>query len=249
MRKLPPVKAIAHALRSVRDFAPAGIRFSLWWMAILLVIGVSTLLTKEQPQTPEQLATMSPLELISAVVSLVGFCSVAVNWHRFILRDDASGQPMRLDNTVWRYLGNSLAVLVMAVAPVLVLAVVLMLLPLAASILLVPAAFAAGTFALALSLKLPAVALGRTDFGFRQALDAARGSFWQLMGVLLLNGAIVLASTVVLSTLVSAIMAANFAVGVTFGLAMSLAFHMFYALFSVSVLSSLYGFFIEKRDF
>lgn len=249
MRKLPPTKAIAHSLRSVRDFAPAGIRFSLWWMAILLVIGVGTLLTREQPQTPEQLATISPLELISAVVSLVGFCSIAVNWHRFILRDDATGQPLRLDNTVWRYVGNSLAVLLMAVAPLLVLAVVLMLLPRVAVILLVPAAFAAGTFGLALSLKLPAVALGRTDFGFRQALDAASGNFWQLMGVLLINGAIVLASGVVLSLLISAIIAVNFALGAAIGLAMSMAFHMFYALFSVSVLSSLYGFFVEKRDF
>ncbi len=249
MRKLQPAKAIAHALRSVLDFAPVGIRFSLWWTAILLGIGIVTLLTTEPPSNPGEAGSMSPLELASAAVGLAAFCSIAVNWHRYILKDDPAGQPMRLDGLVWRYLGNSLLVVLMAVSPVVLLGLALVFLPPIASILLVPAAIVAGTFAMTLSIKLPAVALGRTDFGFRDALGATKDNFWQLMAVFLINGAIALFSGFLLFSVASAVMAVNFTLGAATGLALSMVFNVFYTLFSVSVLSSLYGYFVEKRDF
>jgi hypothetical protein len=249
MRKLPPTKAIAHALRSVRDFAPVGIRFSLRWTVILLAIGLVTLLTSDEPRPGGPATAMSPLEFVSAIVGLVAFCSIAVNWHRYILRDETGGQPMRMDQNVWRYLGNSLLVVLMAVAPVFMLGAILLVLPPVAAVLLAPAAIVAGTFAMTLSLKLPAVALGRTDFGFRDALEATRDNFWQMMGVFLINGAIALLAGAIVLTLVSAVMAVNYLLGALLGLALSMVFNIFYTLFSVSVLSSLYGYFVEKRDF
>lgn len=249
MRKLQPTKAIAHALRSVLGFAPTGIRFSLWWMAILLAFGIVTLLTTEPPANPGEPVTMSPWELLSAAVGLAAFCSIAVNWHRYILKDELGGQPLRLDGLVWRYLGNSLLVVLIAVSPVVLLGLALVFLPPVASVLLVPAAIVAGTFAMTLSIKLPAVALGRTDFGFRDALNATKDNFWQLMGVLLINGTIALFTGFVLLSIASAFMAISFTLGAAVGLSLSLVFNVFYTLFSVSVLSSLYGFFVEKRDF
>lgn len=249
MRKLQPTKAIAHALRSVLGFAPIGIRFSLWWMAILLAIGIVTLLTTEPPKSAGEPGAMSPWETLSAAVGLAAFCSIAVNWHRYILRDEVGGRPLRLDGIVRRYLGNSLLVVLMAVLPVVMLGLALMYLPPVASVLLVPAAIVAGTFAMTLSIKLPAVALGRTDFGFRDALNATKENFWQLMGVFLINGTIALFTGFVFLSIASAIMAISFTLGAVVGLALSLVFNVFNTLFSVSVLSSLYGFFVEKRDF
>lgn len=249
MRKLNPIKAIAHALRSVLDYAPAGIRFSLWWATILLAFGFVSLLTAKPPSIPENTGDISPLDTVAAGVGLVAFCSIAVNWHRYILKDEAGGRPMRLDNLVWRYLGNSLLVVLMAVTPVVLLGLALLFLPSIASALLVPAAIVAGTFALTLSIKLPAVALGRTDFGFRDALNATNGNFWQLMGVFLINGAIALLAFYVMSLVITALINVNYTLGVAVGIALSVAFNIIYTLFSVSVLSSLYGFFVEKRDF
>jgi hypothetical protein len=102
---------------------------------------------------------------------------------------------------------------------------------------------------MALSIKLPAVALGRNDFGFRDALNVTQGNFWQLMGVFLINGLIALGCAFVLVTVSSAVMAANFTLGAMLGLGLSMVFNVFYTLFSISVLSSLYGFFVEKREF
>jgi hypothetical protein len=252
MRKLPPFKAISHAFGSVRNYAAVGIRFSLLWTAILLALAIIGSLTAPPPPLPSDGFTppeVSAVELLSAIVGLVAFCSIAVNWHRFILRDEAGGRPMRLDGEVWRYLGNSLLVVLLAILPLVVMAVVLAFLPPMANILLIPGAVAAVTFALALSIKLPAVALGRRDFGFKDAIRATQDNFWPLMAVGMLNGAIVLLMSVIVVIVVSAFMSVSAILGTLAGLVLVVVLKIFYTLFSISIVSSLYGFFVEKRDF
>lgn len=249
MRKLNPTKAIAHALRSVLDFAPAGIRFSLWWVLILLALSIAIRMSAEPPKDWVDLAEVTPAELFLAAVGLAAFCSIAVNWHRYILQDDASGPPLRLDGLVWRYIGNSVLIALIAFVPVVLLVIVLAFLPQAASIFILPATLVAFTFATILSIKLPAIALGRTDFGLRNALNAAQGNFWQIMGMFLIYALIGLLLVFLAVLVTSAAMAVNSIAGTLIGLALELVVRVFQVLFSVSVLSSLYGFFVEKRDF
>jgi hypothetical protein len=249
MRKISPPKALIHAFRSVRNYIVVGIRFSLLWTVILAALSVANLLANPAADNPEAPPQVTSLEVVSAIVGLVAFCSIAVNWHRFIFRDETGGRPMRLDGDVWRYLGNLLLVVVMAMLPLVVLAVALTFMPPMASVLLAPAAIVAGTFALALSIKLPAVALGRKDFGFRDALNATQDNFWQLMGVFLINGLFLLILATILVAIVSAIMTMSYVLGAIVGLGLSAALNIFYTLFSISVVSSLYGFYVEKRDF
>ena len=250
-RRLSPAKAIQHAVRSVVSFAGVGIRFSLPWTAILFGLGLADLVTSGQTAEAAMSPGMRPLEFASAAVGLIGFCSIAVNWNRFVLRDEmpAPGKILRLDEPVWRYAGNTLLLVLMAAVPVLAVALVTMLLPAAASLLTIPAAVLAGTFALVLSIRLPAVALGRKDFGFKDAFTAAHDNFWPLMGIFLINVAIALGAGFAL--ILVATMAANisFMFGALVGLLLSLLFNVFYTLFSISIVTSLYGFFVEHREF
>lgn len=249
MRKLPPLNAIRHALSSVQRYATVGIRFSLWWAAMLTGLGVVNALTNPVMPDLEGPGQITPLDITSAVLGIIALSSIAVNWHRFILRDEDSRQPMRLDGNVWRYAGNSLLAAIMAVTPVLILAIALAFLPEIASVLLIPAALVAGTFWLALSIKLPAVALGRKDFGFRDALAATQDNFWPLMSVFLINAAVMLAAFFIIILIASAFAVLSAVIGTLVGVVLSMVFNVFYTLFFVSILSSLYGFFVEKRDF
>jgi hypothetical protein len=249
MRKLQPLKVLSHAVASVRNFAAVGVRFSLPWAAILLAIGVYQALTAPPPDPAANPQAPSAPEFVSAVIGFIAFASIAVNWHRFILRDEVGQSAIRLDRPVWRYAGNSLLAVLLSVFPVAVLAVVLAFLPAAASVLLVPAAIAAGTFFTALSLKLPAVALGRTDFGFRDALNATHENFWPLMALFVINGAILLLVIFTLMLVISAVFAVNATLGMLIGTLLAAILNVFLTLYSISVVSSLYGFFVEKRDF
>lgn len=97
------------------------------------------------------------MQIVSAVVGLLGFCSMAVSWHRFILRDEI-GSPARIDAPVLRYAGNSLLIMLIVVVPAVILLVLSQLVP-ALGVLLIVLSIAGGLIVTRLSVKLPAVAL------------------------------------------------------------------------------------------
>ena len=150
---------------------------------------------------------------------------------------------------VWRYAGNSLAIMLMVLAPVLMLTAIVAMLPPAAAIVLAAATLGAGAVITALSIKLPAVALGRTDFGFRDAWTACEGNFWPLMGVFVLNAALFLVAVLCIIAAVAAAMSISPVAGLAVQLVLGAAVQLFYTIFNASVFTSLYGFFVERRDF
>jgi hypothetical protein len=248
MRRLPPLKAVSHALGSVATYRGVGIRLGVVWVLALWALGLAEILAASPRPAAAQVTAGDVLGLLSAAIGLIGFCSIAVGWHRFVLRDEVSGF-LRVDAAVWRYLGNSILIMLAVLLPAGLLAVIVENLPPAASVLLLPAVVLAGTLALRLSIKLPAVALGRKDFGFRDALAATKADFWPLLGVFLLNGAIVLGGLLVLVVLVTVLEKADATLAAVAGLTAGMAFQLFYTLFNASIFTSLDGFFVEGREF
>lgn len=248
MRKLSPFKAVSHALRSVFTYRRIAVQIGLFWIPLLFAFGaVELILGVPDPETL-QLGPSHFMQLLSAVLGLVGFCSIAVSWHRFILRDEP-GSPMRIDANVWRYIGNSLLIMLMSFAPVILLSVILQILAPGAWLLLIPVLIVAGAVATRLSIKLPAVALGRTDFTFRDAWKASEGSFGQMLGVFLLNAAIVFGAVLLLILIVGVIGQVSPALSKVAALVLASIVQLFYTVFNASVFTSLYGFFVERRDF
>ncbi len=251
MRKLPIVTAITHALQSVITYRMAGLRIGGAWMILLFALSAAELLfiglgTEDRPSNAATAA-----ELLSAAAGLLAFSSIAVGWHRFILKDElpAAVATLRVDGLVLRYLGNSLLALLGGAVPLAAVAIAVAFLPQIAVLLLLPAALVAGAFIMMLSLKLPAVALGRGDFTFGHALKAAEGNQWQILGVFLLNAAIILIPGLLLTGLVLLLRQLGPGLATAVGLILSVPLNLFFTLFSVSVLTSLYGFFVEKREF
>ena len=249
MRKLPITAAVVHAFKSVVTYRRIGVRIGALWMAILFVLNGAELLlagTGKVASGPGAIA-----EVLSVVAGLFAFSSIAVNWHRFILRDEmpSAATSLRLDAVVLRYLGNSILALLAGGVPLALLAAIVAFLPQAAIALLFPAGLAAGTFIMMLSLKLPAVALGRRDFTFGAALKTVEGNFWQIAGVFLLNALVIFVPALALTLLILLLRQASPALATATGLVLSVPLNLFLTLFSVSVLTSLYGFFVEKRDF
>ena len=250
MRKLPILAAVKHALSSVIAYRSAGLRIGLLWMIILLALNFAGDFLIGQPAEPQP-GRVGFFVAVLIAVNLVALSSIAVNWNRFVLRDElpTAQSALRLDGLVWRYAGTSLLITLMAFLPVAVLTVILSALMPAAVILALPAVAVAGTATFMLSLKLPAIALGRTDFGLTDAMKAAEGNFWQVMGVFLLSSLIAAALLLMLFILAALLSRLPQAIAVVIELPLSVAANLFIILYSVSVLTSLYGFFVERRDF
>ena len=109
--------------------------------------------------------------------------------------------------------------------------------------------FVAGIYIMRMSVALPAIALDRKDFGIQAALQVTQGNNLQFAGLLALNGLILFATFLALGIVLSIVGSASLTAAKILALVLSVPVNLFLSLFSVSLLSSLYGFFVEKRKF
>jgi hypothetical protein len=266
MRKLPVIAAFIHALKSTWHNLPFA--FHVSWPWLLLLIPVSIWGDSELPKfdplaiTPEQQAAMNQFlfkTYVSGFVSMVTYASIAISWHLFILKDEVpqGRSRLRFDGIVWRYFGNSLLVILfasLALVP-LVLAVsgfglVVGLSPQGIiNTFIAAAALVAIPVTYRLSVKLPAIALGRKDFRFADAWNLTRGNTIQLIGLGMLSVFVALLIGTVFGIVQENIIstAQEF-----FKWPFLLVRHLVgwvLTIFAITMLTSLYGFFVEKRDF
>jgi len=244
MRRLSPGKAVYHALNTVWSFRQVAARIALPWVPVLLLCGIAEVYVGPPDPMGEQI---SFAQLALFLVSLIATSSLAVSWHRFVLRDEPAA-GLRLDGSVMRYAGYSLLFL-FAFSILLLLVLGLAFSAPSAAGFGLPAAVLAGGIVTRLSIKLPAVALSNRAFTFRQAWAASAGNFWPCVGVFLLNAAIVIGAFLALVLLGGGIGQINATLG-DFVVALgSLLLQLVYAFLNASILTSLYGYFVEHRDF
>jgi hypothetical protein len=248
MRKLSPVKAVSHALNSVWSFRGMALRIGMLWVPIILVAALAEYYTgrpdpRSQEMTPEAL-----VQVVTGIITIIAVCSIAVSWHRFILRDEPAA-GLRLDADVFRYAGNTLLLMLAMLAPALIFLSIVLVAPGPGAILGLPIIVLAGGVVTRASIKLPAVALGNKTFSFRDAWAASEGNFWPCVGVFLLNAAVLLVILLALTVIAGILGRISEGLSLVFQIAAVSVLQLFYAVFNASIFTSLYGFFVERRDF
>jgi hypothetical protein len=270
LRTLPIAQTIRHMLSSTMN----NLRFALiaqWpWMLILAVIigvfGASNAIPFGQPATeleaffkenPSQIVIFFLGGIVVLLTSFLAFSSVAVAWHRYVLLDEVPQglAKLRLDGTVWRYFGN--LILLSLVVMVVMLPIAVVVVPLTSvSPIIGGIGFLAYLIVVLLpvinrlSIKLPAVALGRTDFRLGDAWAASANNWWQIIavgfGVVAISwgvGLILELLSRVLATVLGT------AIGFWTSLLLQTFVNWVLTIMGITFLTSLYGFFVEKRDF
>jgi hypothetical protein len=272
MRQLVAMEAFTHAVRSVRAHIDIAFRMSLPWLVILLAVSTGRYihlrvnLTGNQEQDAAlALSTGIPLFLIV----MFAFCSIAVNWHRFIFMDEIAGgvDRLRADALVWRYFGNFVLISIILSLIVMVaslpLAVVLAALqipaeslqniaawpwPVRIGVQFVIACLVTGLF-FRFAVKLPAIAIGRQDFGLKNAWVATRGNMINLFALGALNVLTVFAAEVVSELLGFGFGRVHETIGSILTIILGLLIQWLVAILGTTILTSLYGYFVENRDF
>jgi hypothetical protein len=248
MRKLPPIKAVSHALNSVWSYRSVAMRIGLTWVPVILIAGALELYAGRPDPTAEEITPQALIQIVTGIISIIAVCSMAVSWHRFILRDEPATGP-RLDSNVVRYAGNTVLIMLAMLLPAMLFLTAMLFLPAAGALIGLPLIVLSGGLATRASIKLPAVALGDRGFSFRDAWNASEGNFWPCVGVFLLNAAILLAILLVLTVVAGFVERVNASASQIFELVAVSLLQLFYAIFNASIFTSLYGFFVERRDF
>ncbi len=222
------------------SLAPAGL---LLVMAILFGSAATAVL--DPMADPEALGgAMGAAGVLFILVSGISWLWIVVNWHRFVLLEETPSSwiaPMR----VGRMAAYFFTILAMYVGLTLVMIVVLM--PIAflsggAEWLMVLVALAAVTYLGIvfgrLSVLLPAAAVGRR-LGVSEAWNATRGSSGTLVMLFLffLVANFLLAIPILLLSLIPVI-----------GILGQVIFQWGIMLIGASLLTTLYGHYVEKRD-
>lgn len=247
MRRLSPTKAVTHALNSVWNYRAVAARIALAWLPVLLLCGVAEIYFAPPDLAPGDIPTVPPIQIVTFLVSLIATSSMAVSWQRFILRDEVS-RGLRIDGNVLRYAGFNFLLLIATVIPAVLLLALALIEP-SAAVLALPAVILIGGIVTRLSIRFPAIALGERGFTFRDAWRVSEGNFWPCVGVFVLSWALTLGGLFVLILLGNGLGEASGALGdvvITVGV---ILMQLFYAIFNASVFTSLYGFFVERREF
>jgi hypothetical protein len=262
MRLLPVTDAFQHALRSTTNNFGFAWYVSWPWMAVLLpilLIGNIYIFTASGGD-PEQIgAAAGTTSILMALINALAFSSIAVNWHRYVLLDEVPQGPqrLRLDDTVWRYFGNTLLIFLIIFGASFVVSFVFVLLAAligtfgnALAILVIAVLGLLGISAFyRLGIKLPAVALYRRDFGLKDAWQASAGNGWRVLGVALLYFLTAFGAGLALWIVSAAIGFVGGIAALAVLIAIQLVVSWVLTILGVTMLTSLYGFFVERRNF
>ena len=105
-----------------------ALRIGIVWVPIILVTGlVEYSVGSPDPSAPE-ISPLARVQVVIGIISIIAVCSIAVSWHRFILRDE-SAAGLRIDGDVFRYAGNTLLIMLAMLVPGLIFLTILMLAP------------------------------------------------------------------------------------------------------------------------
>lgn len=248
MRKLSPTKAISHALNSVWSYRAVALRIVAPWLPVIIIVGVLEYLVGPPEEGATGMGSAELLQFASTAVAIVAVSAMSVNWHRFILRDE---QPhgMRLDRLMLRYAGTTILTMLPMLIPAMLMVFGIVFFPPLATLAGIPLLLIVGAIVTRLSIKLPAVALGERGFTFRDAWAASEGNLWPCLGVFVLNALILLGFLFALSAASSLLQIVSPALAMVFLVAAAGLMQLFYSLLNASILTSLYGYFVERRDF
>lgn len=270
LRFLPIGPTISHMLSSTLNNLGFALRAQWPWMlvvaAVFTVIGTTTGIpltaTPEENEAffranPEQILLFILAVFGFVLISMLAFSSIAVAWHRYVLLDEVPQglAKLRIDGTVWRYFGNIILIgllLIVAMLPLLLLVVPLFALHPAIGIIgaLAYVVLVIMPIIYRLSIKLPAIAMERRDFRLGDAWAVSAGNWWQIVGV---GVGVTLLSWIIglLMALVSKLL--NVTLGDTVGfwidIALQTCVNWVVTIMGITLLTSLYGYFVEKRDF
>jgi hypothetical protein len=263
-RQLSAARCIGHAISSVRNNIAYAFRISWPWYAVLapvviVMVLLSYYLTDADPQANPGINAL--IDLVRGLITMVAFASIAVNWHRYILLDEVplGKDVFRLDDKTWRYFGNLLLIflilLLISIGVGIPIGVIIALagntrgyiIPLVLIVLIVVPV--AGIVTLRLSTRLPAIALGRRDFSLGDAWRATKNSNLPILLVFLFEVFALVVALAIISivSFFTGLISPTLQVIIT--IALGVAVNWLFTIFSITILTSLYGFFVEGRDF
>ena len=269
MRLLPVTAALSHSIDSTFRNIKFAFHASWPWMLVLLPINiagniylVNLGLGEFDPTKPADPRFLL-VTLLMALASMVAFASIAVNWHRYILNNEVphGAERLRLDGLVARYFGNTLLIGLMVGLVAMAGAIPISLLFWVLSSASIGSAITVGSVAsivgflwviglsIRWSLKLVGVAMDRHDLGMADAWQKSVGNHWRIVGLYILVFLVLILLGSEFGGIAYVVGRTESIAGLSTLVTVQMAVNWVSTIWNITLLTSLYGFFIDGRDF
>jgi hypothetical protein len=250
-RDLPISKAMSHIIGGIKAHWRPMLNLAVPWLALVALINIIGLQIFPQPKSSPLQLDLRWIDVVIIILNLIATASVAVSWHQFILRDAPLNnvKPFRVDKTVQLYFARVVLIDIVCFVPLLILVAIAEFLPVVVSPLILALVIQLGVVAYRISLGLPAIAINSAPISMKQSFEKTAGNNLRILGLL------VIVHLILAAVLLGYIFAVNFfqllnpVMGLISVFILGIPATFFNMLLLVSLLTSLYGFFIEQRDF
>jgi hypothetical protein len=251
MRELPVLKAAAHIFSGVKAHWRPMLNLALPWIALITLLNIIAVRAYPSPPSTTPQFNLNWIDYVVFFLNLLATASVAVSWHQFILRDAPLNlvKPYRMDKTVRSYFMRIILIDGICFIPLVALAVLLGLLPTAIWPIIIALLIQLAVFAYRVSLCLPAIAIGNMEIGLKESFEVTRGNNLRILGLLALVYLILAVVLLIFAIVVNVFQFINPTLGAISVFVCGIPVVFFNMMIAVSLLTSLYGFFIEKRNF
>lgn len=251
LRELPVLKATFHILSGVSAHWRPMLNLAMPWLALITLLDIIALQIYPPPQTTAPQFNLNWIDVVILFLNLLATASVAVSWHQFILRDAPLNaiKPFRFDKNVRLYYTRIILIDGICFIPFVALAVALGITPPAIWPIIFALLIQLAVFAYRISLSLPAIAIGNAAISLKESFEITRGNNLRILGLLALVHLILVIVLLAFIVVVNMLKLINPSLGLISVFILGIPVVFFHMLLAASLLTSLYGFFVEKRDF
>ncbi len=248
-QKIPIQRALLHIATSLKDNFTVAVRLAMPWLALIALFSAWAAHDHVLDGPDLKNLEFNVFDVFVIAINIMASASIAVSWHRFILRDiDPQTVPhFRIDLLVLRYaLANIMLALVIGV-PLGILAKLADALPLLFLPGLIAISMLAIVVMLRLSLKLVAIALENHNLTYQKAYGLTRSNNLAILAII---GALLTATIIAVfvpEVLVQALGHTNPKLIFPMSILLRIPAQFLLIMLSTTMLTTLYGFFVEGR--
>ena len=271
MRKLPVSAAVEQSFHSIFAYSIEAAKISAPWLAAgFLLLVIQGLFGPTQDFDPRTISSaMSSDQMFGAAIwlfniffYLFALSSIAVNWHRYALRDEMPSKFswLRFDGLAWKYFGNLLATFTLVIVSAMILMFGFFMTAandnsglLESDFIMLIVANAGGVMVVfllsILSTKLPAIALNAPKVTFVNTFKIVKGNYGRIAQFTAAIWIVLALIRWVFGLIDKFILVHAGITGSVLSIMMHLADWWFATMVGIATVTTLYGFFVEKRDY
>ncbi|MDE2444653.1 MAG: hypothetical protein KGO94_00645 [Alphaproteobacteria bacterium] len=251
IRQMPVTKAFSHIVSGIAHHWQKALGVALPWLLLSTLLNVWSFKTHPPSTNPMADFNLNWTDWAIVTISLIAQASVAVSWNQFVFQDKPMNlaAAFRVDKPVWLYLGRVIFIALLCTVPLVAIIISGAVLPRIFFPVIGGLFVQLIVFAHRMMISLPGLAIGDTQTTVKHTMELTRGNNLRILGLVAMVYAMILVVFMLFLSLVGTLNAASPNLGLVASFILGIPVLFLHLMLTTNMLTSLYGYFVQGRDF